>query len=254
MRRPDRAGFTAIELVIVVTIIGILAATGIGKYQHYTTVARRSSCLANQDQILAAVKAVEADRGALDPNTVMRFWYNGVIDDAHIAPSLATSQTNYRTWVGAVPPGWSPTFNGTTSAQNDTVLAKAQDTQIFRCPEDIRISGPQYTRYSKLSGMEPEPESSPLSQTYTYAKMVVTPRSGFAFDLGGAADDPLEGYNWMTQSIEWNNSTFVFCRRWGRRDSGIAGTGVLNNATTDSSYLPVQERLMAHTAAVSTAR
>jgi prepilin-type N-terminal cleavage/methylation domain-containing protein len=250
MRRPARSGFTAIELVIVVTIIGILAATGISKYQHYTTVARRSSCLTNQDQILAAVKAVEAERGPLDPNTVMRFWYNGVLDDAHIAPTLATSQTNYRTWVGALPPGWLPTWTGSTNAQNDTVLAKAQDTQVFRCPEDMRIVSPQYTGVSHLDGLRQDTVQ--ISQTYTYAKMVVTPRAATTFPP--VTGDPLEGYNWMTQSIEWNNSTFIFCRRWGLRDTGVTGTGVLNSATTDSNYLPAQERMMAHTSAVSTAR
>lgn len=252
MRRSDRAGFTAIELVIVVTIIGILAATGISKYQHYTTVARRSSCLTNQDQILAAVKAVEADRGALDPNTVMRFWYNGVID--HGAKDLPlpsdVSRTNYRTWVGLVPPSWGRTYDGVGSAQNDVVLAKTQDTQVFRCPEDMRIIGPQYTGISDAEGRQQD--SVQISQTYTYAKMVVTPRATTTFPA--FPPDPLEGYNWMTQAIEWKSSTFVFCRRWGLRDTGVTGTGVLNSNSNDVYYVPAQERLMAHTPAVSTAR
>src|SRR5207253_1208867 len=45
--RPERQGFTIIELIIVVIVIGILAAAGMGKYQNFAEMARTRGCCAN---------------------------------------------------------------------------------------------------------------------------------------------------------------------------------------------------------------
>jgi hypothetical protein len=141
---------------------------------------------------------------------------------------------------------------------NDVVAKRAQSTQMFRCPEDMRVLGPQYKSVSDVTGTV-EATSPDISQTYTFAKMVVKARSNSTYTY--QCNEALEGYNWATQSIEWNSSTFVFCRRWGLRDNAVSGAAspnlVLNSVATtlwnDYNDLPGRERTLAHTPAVSIA-
>src|ERR1051326_6027284 len=49
--KKTRKGFTIIELLIVVIVIGILAAAGLAKYQNFAETWRRRSCLGQLDSI-----------------------------------------------------------------------------------------------------------------------------------------------------------------------------------------------------------
>ena len=54
-RIPSRQGFTIIELLVVVIVIGILAAAGLSKYQSFAEVARARTCTSNQSTIETSI-------------------------------------------------------------------------------------------------------------------------------------------------------------------------------------------------------
>jgi prepilin-type N-terminal cleavage/methylation domain-containing protein len=60
------AGFTIIELAIVVVILGILAVMAIPNFLRAQERAKRGSCLSNQRQLIEAALLYSADTGTLD--------------------------------------------------------------------------------------------------------------------------------------------------------------------------------------------
>jgi prepilin-type N-terminal cleavage/methylation domain-containing protein len=64
------AGFTLVEIMIVVAIIGVLAAIGIPSFLHARTRAQATACINNLRQIETAVQQVAIEKGKHVGDTV----------------------------------------------------------------------------------------------------------------------------------------------------------------------------------------
>ena len=65
MKRTLQQGFTLIELMIVVAIIGILAAVAIPQYQDYTIKAKTANALTSVDSLKTAVALCAQEAGGV---------------------------------------------------------------------------------------------------------------------------------------------------------------------------------------------
>jgi len=69
--KRDQRGFTLMELMIVIVIIGVLAAIGVPAYKNYVSDAKNSACEANKRAIetAAGMYYMETGEGLSDYNT-----------------------------------------------------------------------------------------------------------------------------------------------------------------------------------------
>ena len=105
MRGDNRRGFTLIELMLVVGIIGVIAAVAIPNFVMYQARSRRSEAYTNLSALARSQKAFQAERNAFHdsglpfPDATL---YNGGMLGAASMPWDAASQAAFSEV------GWSP--------------------------------------------------------------------------------------------------------------------------------------------------
>lgn len=106
-----KSGFTLTELMIVVAILGILAAIAVPVYRGYITEARKTEAKTNLDTLRLLEEQYFADKG----------YYTGAVNNATL---LNTASSPFKT---AFQPGSKLYFQYSITGNNTTFLITATD-------------------------------------------------------------------------------------------------------------------------------
>jgi len=121
---PDQHGFTLIELMIVVTVIGILSAIAIPIYANFQTRARIAKAEADVRGLATAVAAYSTHMGSL-PGAL------SVLTSIATNTTLAAGAQTVGPFMNAIPnppAGWGSAYTYTTSGDTFTISASGDGT------------------------------------------------------------------------------------------------------------------------------
>lgn len=130
----SRVGFTLIEILVVVVIIGVLSIIGVSKYTEFITQSRQKGCFSNQSTLDRTVGAWESQNASIpqflsDNKTSVShsldFNSRGVITRSTLA-ALAHSPGN------ALKTG---------APDEESILRLTKDQKVFICPEYANQQG-----------------------------------------------------------------------------------------------------------------
>ena len=142
MKRSMQKGFTLIELMIVVAIIGILAAVALPAYQDYTTRAKVSEVILMSAPAKLAVTETTSSLGALASVTSANSGYTFPGATKFVSGVVITGTTGVVTVTSIVPNAvgtitFTPTAVGTATGQL-TWLCRSPDVGSKYLPSECR--------------------------------------------------------------------------------------------------------------------
>ena len=133
IRKPiisTEKGFTLVELMIVVAIIGILAAVAIPQYQNYTRKAKASEAKTILDAIVTSEAAYFAEQDAVtatlanlgNPEGPATYYNYTAVTAGTVATITATPNTTGTT--AGLANNWIMTYTGSTGAKTTNFPAQ----------------------------------------------------------------------------------------------------------------------------------
>lgn len=129
MQTKKQAGFTLIELMIVIAIIGILAAIAIPAYQDYIARSQMTSALAEVSPAKTQYEAELNSNGALGTYTVAHMGLTASDDGTR----CTVVEVNAPAADGAATPGISCTVGGTPAVAGAVINLNRSATGAWVC-------------------------------------------------------------------------------------------------------------------------